>query len=116
MKLIEIETEKPRYIVAELQDHYNTTEIVGDIKSSFNLLQKKYNAKVDILDTGLKSNIEYTDKGIKGNIKFKYSGKTLINYPKNGLPKYLLFTIYDHKIKDISALDSLDGFTEKEAN
>lgn len=116
MKLLEVETEKPKYIVAELQEFKDTTQIVGDIKSSINLLQKNYHVRIDPSNIDLRSHIEYTSNGIKGNINFSYKGKTLVDYPKNKLPKYLFFTIYNHELRNISVLDSLNGFTEKEAN
>ena len=116
MKLTEVETEKPRYVIAELQEFNDTTRIINDIKSSINLFQKNYHVRIDPSNIDLKSHIEYTSSGIKGNINFKYKGKTLINYPKNKLPKYLLFTIRSHELRNISVLDSLNGFTEKGAN
>ena len=116
MKLIEVETEKPEYIVAEVKNYNNTTRIIGDIKSSINLLQKNHHVQIDPSNIELRSHIEYTSNGIKGNINFEYKGKTLIDYPKNKLPKYLLFTIRSHELRNISVLDSLNGFTEKGAN
>ena len=116
MKLIEVKTEKPKYIVAKLQEFKDITRIINDIKSSINLFQKNYHVRIDPSNIDLKSHIEYTSSGIKGNINFKYKGKTLIDYPKNKLPKYLLFTIRSHKLRNISVLDSLNGFTEKKAD
>lgn len=116
MKLIEVETEKPEYVVAKLQEFNDTTQIIGDIKSSINLLQKNYHVQIDPSNIDLKSHIEYTNNGIKGNINFEYKGKTLIDYPKNKLSRYLLFTIRSHELRNISVLDSLDGLTEKKAN
>lgn len=116
MKLIEVETEKPKYIVAALKKYNDTTRIINDIKSSINLLQKNYHVRIDPSNIDLRSHIEYTSNGINGSINFAYKGKTLIDYPKNKLPKYLLFTIRNHELRKISVLDSLNGFTEKGAN
>lgn len=92
------------------------TEIIGDIKSSINLLQKNYHVQIDPSNIDLRSHIEYASNGIKGNINFAYKGKTLIDFPNNKLPKYLLFTIHNHELRNISVLGNLNGFTEKEAN